>query len=348
MIIGANLLPALVTALFCAAATWMLLPPLIRRLVRSRMLDEPGERSNHEMPTPRGGGLAIVAPLAVAWAELNLLMATGAAGWAALAGFVLLAFVSWRDDRSPQPVALRLAAQALAVVLPLALLPDSLRILPEAVPVAAERIAIAFAWVWFVNLYNFMDGLDALAAGQAVTAAAGALLVLALAGMPAAFAVAPPLAAGLAAGALAFLPRNWPPARVFLGDVGSIPLGYLLAWLLLALAYAGHAVPALILPLYFVFDATFTLLSRLLRGASVFDAHSEHLYQRARRGGKSHLWVTVRALAANVLFAGLAVLAVRFPFSALLAASPVLVGLAAIYLCAARTRPVSADRLGRP
>ena len=211
-----------------------------------------------------------------------------------------------------------------------------------------ERIAIAFAWVWFVNLYNFMDGLDALAAGQAVTAAAGALLVLALAGMPAAFAVAPPLAAGLAAGALAFLPRNWPPARVFLGDVGSIPLGYLLAWLLLALAYAGHAVPALILPLYFVFDATFTLLSRLLRGASVFDAHSEHLYQRARRGGKSHLWVTVRALAANVLFAGLAVLAVRFPFSALLAASPVLVGLAAIYLCAARTRPVSADRLGRP
>ena len=183
---------------------------------------------------------------------------------------------------------------------------------------------------------------------QAVTAAAGALLVLALAGMPAAFAVAPPLAAGLAAGALAFLPRNWPPARVFLGDVGSIPLGYLLAWLLLALAYAGHAVPALILPLYFVFDATFTLLSRLLRGASVFDAHSEHLYQRARRGGKSHLWVTVRALAANVLFAGLAVLAVRFPFSALLAASPVLVGLAAIYLCAARTRPVSADRLGRP
>ena len=216
--------------------------------------------------------------------------------------------------------------------------------LPWQLPIGVIHILSMLFVVWMINLYNFMDGIDGISGVETVALGLGLFLVAAVAG---------PIDAGgfgllLAAAALGFLVWNWHPARVFLGDVGSIPLGYLLAWLLLALAYAGHAVPALILPLYFVFDATFTLLSRLLRGASVFDAHSEHLYQRARRGGKSHLWVTVRALAANVLFAGLAVLAVRFPFSALLAASPVLAGLAAIYLCAARTRPVSADRLGRP
>ena len=128
-------------------------------------------------------------------------------------------------------------------------------------PAALDMAAAALLWVWFVNLYNFMDGIDGIAGSE--TAAIGiGLALFAIAGIGNDPALAAP-AAVIAAAAIGFLVWNWAPARIFLGDVGSVPLGYLLGFLLLAAASRGHWKLALILPLYFLADATITLLRRL-------------------------------------------------------------------------------------
>ncbi|MDH3702467.1 MAG: glycosyl transferase, partial [Alphaproteobacteria bacterium] len=121
--------------------------------------------------------------------------------------------------------------------------------------------------------------------------------------------------------ALGFLRFNWHPARIFLGDVGSVPLGYLLGWLLLQAAAAGYWAPALILPLYYLADATITLLRRAARREKVWQAHREHFYQRAVQNGRSHARVSLAVLAANVVLAALALVAVAQPVIALAAAA---------------------------
>lgn len=331
--------PAVVVAIvvFCGLATLAITPRLIRALTRGGILDVPGERSSHKAPVPRGGGLAIVVPVAMVFAGLNLTTGAGPHAWCVLIGLTLLAAVSWCDDRNPQPVTVRLFVQALAVTLPLVMLAPEIRILPPTIPLVVERAGLALAWMWFVNAFNFMDGLDGLATGQSVTASAGVYVIAGLAGMASAFTVAGPIAAGLAAGSLAFLRYNWHPARVFLGESGSIPIGYLLGWLLLGLALSGHIAAAIILPLYFITDASLTLVSRLFRGDQITRPHASHLYQRAHRGGKSHAWVATRILVANALLAGIACISLTFPGPALVAAIAVCASLWLILLRAARS-----------
>jgi len=161
-------------------------------------------------------------------------------------------------------------------------------------------------WLWFVNLFNFMDGIDGIAGVEASSLGIGLVLVGAMAAWPAVHFVLPAL---LAAATLGFLVWNWAPAKLFLGDVGSVPLGYLLGWLLLVAAMNGEWAPALILPLYYLADATITLLKRAARGAKVWRAHREHFYQRAVQGGASHSHVALQVLACNAALVALAVLA---------------------------------------
>ena len=318
---------AIWSALACGAATFLVTPKLARALANSGVLDIPGPRSSHAAAVPRGGGMAIVFPLAIAWAVINFIVEADAFVWCTWIGFVLLSAVSWCDDLRPQPVALRVFVQALAITLPLAALPAEHRLLQDGLPLVVERAGIALAWMWFVNTMNFMDGLDGLAAGQSVTAAAGAFAILAILAPVAYHAAALPVAAAIAASALAFLPYNWPPARVFLGDTGSAPLGYGIGWLLLLLALAGQSEAAMILPLYFLCDATGTLIARLVRGERITQAHSEHLYQRARRAGKSHTWITTRTFVANALLAGAAISSLYRPMEALAAAAVIMIAL---------------------
>ena len=283
---------------------------LATRYLRQRaILDHPNERSSHAVPTPRGGGWGILAVLVPAWTALGV-------GPGVLAGVVLLAAVSWIDDRRSLPAGPRLLVQAAAIAAGLMTLGDGMPglqgwglqgwVFQGWLPAWADRGLTGLCWLWFTNLFNFMDGIDGIAGSEAVSVAGGLALAAGLAGTATAL-IEPSLAvAGAAAG---FLVWNWQPAKVFMGDVGSIPLGYGLGWLLFSAAGAGLWQAALLLPLVFVADASFTLARRALAGKRILQAHREHAYQRAVQGGWSHGRVVRAVLAVNAGLAGLALAA---------------------------------------
>ena len=284
-----------------AGLTWLATRAVLALLVRRAILDRPNERSSHDTPTPRGGGIAVVAVLVPAWIAAALL-GGASVPWLALGAAALLAAVSWRDDLKSLGILWRFGAQILAVAIGMASI-DGL-VFRGLLPPWLDALAAGFLWLWFVNLYNFMDGIDGIAAVETASIGGGvALLVLGAAMGPAGAAA---WGIVLAAAALGFLPWNWQRAKLFLGDVGSVPLGYLAGWLLLSLAAAGAWKAALILPLYYLADATITLLRRLKRGEKVWQAHREHYYQRAVQGGMSHASVVKAVLAGNLALAGLA------------------------------------------
>ncbi|MGE0723740.1 MAG: glycosyltransferase family 4 protein [Alphaproteobacteria bacterium] len=307
-------------ALVVLAAAWWAVDRTVAWLSRRAILDRPNDRSSHTVPTPRGGGIGLVAVLLPAWAAVALVDGGPAWRWVALAGAALLAAVSWRDDRASLPARLRLAAQFAAVIPAALLLPGP--VLQGWAPPWLDLAVAVLAWVWFTNLYNFMDGIDGITGVETVAIGLGIALVAALPGDGA-------LGLALASAGLAFLAWNWHPARVFLGDVGSVPIGYLLGGLLLALAAEGRWAPALILPLYYLADATLTLGRRLLRGVPVWQAHREHLYQRAVQRGLRHDAVALRIAIADVALIACAVWSLAMPFAALAVAALVAAALMA-------------------
>jgi UDP-N-acetylmuramyl pentapeptide phosphotransferase/UDP-N-acetylglucosamine-1-phosphate transferase len=242
-----------------------------------------------------------------------------------LASIAGLGAVSWIDDRSGLSPAVRLAAQAAAVALCLIWLPPEARVLPI-LPVPLERLLLGLAWMWFINLFNFMDGIDGLAGSEVVAVAVGYLLLVIYADLDGQLWR---LALVIAASTLAYLFWNWNPAKVLMGDAGSIPLGFLLALLMLDLALREHWAAGLILPLYFVADASITLLRRARRGEKPWQAHREHFYQRAVLGGASPPAVVWRVSAANALLMALALASLSYPVPALVAAVVVVAALLA-------------------
>jgi len=216
-----------------------------------------------------------------------------------LAGAVMLAAVSWLDDRRGLPALPRLAVHAVAVAIGLFVaLPPGL-VFRGYLPPLLDKAAAGLCWLWFVNLFNFMDGIDGIDGGEAAAVGIG-LMAFASVGSDKDPVLAA-MAACIVTAALGFLVWNWAPARIFLGDVGSIPLGYLLGFLLLSVAARGHWKLALILPLYFLADATITLLRRLARGERVWTPHREHFYQRATLRGLGHAAVVYRVLAVDAV-----------------------------------------------
>jgi UDP-N-acetylmuramyl pentapeptide phosphotransferase/UDP-N-acetylglucosamine-1-phosphate transferase len=278
---------AVATGLLTCLTTRALIPILAGR----QILDRPNERSSHRVPTPRGGGIAVIGSLLLAWIALTLTGSVPPGVFGIVLGAALLAAVSWLDDlRGLSPVA-RLLAQAAAVAIGVFVLPG-----PQN---AFHLAAIGLVWIWWINLFNFMDGIDGLAGSEAAAIGAGLLLFAGVgAGADPALRT---LAATLTGATIGFLVWNWSPARIFLGDVGSVPLGYILGFLLLDLAVRGYWKIALILPLYFLADATITLARRLLRGERVWQAHREHFYQQAVRRGLGHAAVAKRVIAADLV-----------------------------------------------
>jgi UDP-N-acetylmuramyl pentapeptide phosphotransferase/UDP-N-acetylglucosamine-1-phosphate transferase len=202
-------------------------------------------------------------------------------------------------------------------------MPTDARIMPQ-LPLALERLFLGACWVWFMNLFNFMDGIDGIAASETIAIALGYIAVTA--GTQSELA---PIALILAAATAGFLMWNWHPAKVFMGDVGSVSIGFVLGWLLIELAIRQHFSAALILPLYFAADATLTLVKRTLRGSRPWQAHREHFYQRAVLGGITHSGVVVRVIAINAILLALALLAERRPVTASIAAALVVAALLA-------------------
>ncbi|HEX3500652.1 MAG TPA: glycosyltransferase family 4 protein [Stellaceae bacterium] len=277
----------------------------LQRLRARAILDRPNERSSHAVATPRGGGIGILAALLPAWLIIVLLGYSDAAPLAAIAAAIVLAVVSWRDDVGGLSPALRLTVQALAVIIGMAFLPGAGTVFQDLLPPALDRVAAAIVWLWFINAFNFMDGIDGIAGTEAAAIGAG-IALLALAHLDVVGLGTGLFAAATAGAALGFLCWNWQPAKLFMGEVGSVPLGYLLGWLLLTLAGAGYWAPALILPLYFLADASLTLLRRLARGEKIWQPHRQHFYQRAVQAGRSHAAVVLRVLAADLVLIGAA------------------------------------------
>jgi UDP-N-acetylmuramyl pentapeptide phosphotransferase/UDP-N-acetylglucosamine-1-phosphate transferase len=185
--------------------------------------------------------------------------------------------------------------------------PIEARIVPS-LPLALERSLIMIAGIWFVNLVNFMDGLDLMTAAEMVPVTA-ALLLLGLLGDESGPAVL--IATALGGAMLGFAPFNKPVAKVFLGDVGSLPIGLLLGWCLLELASRGQLAGALLLPAYYLADSTITLFRRIARREKFWSAHRSHFYQRATDNGFSVPRVVGEVFALNLVLAALAILVVR-------------------------------------
>lgn len=281
-------------ALLAAAATlaWLLGPG------RARLpMDRPNERSLHQVPVPRSGGLAVVAGV----------LAACLPGWplhAVLAGCVLvLAALSFADDWRGMPIVLRFGVHATAagVFVWLAL---------PALPLPWQA-ATAFLVAWSINLYNFMDGSDGLAGGMAVAGFGTFAAAFAFAGdLPLAS-----LSLAIALAAAVFLKANFHPARIFLGDAGSVPLGFLAG----ALGAAGVAngrfpawFPFVVFAPFFV-DATVTLLRRMLRGERFWRAHREHYYQRLVQMGWGHRRTALAEYALMAASSAAALAALRLP-----------------------------------
>jgi len=313
--------PELILAVAAAGLSWSLIGLYTLAMRASRRLEAPNPRSMHEVAIPVGAGLAMVGTILLLWPWWG--GAASGASLVLLGGVALLGMLSWMDDLTGLPPVVRLIAQALAVALCLVWLPPEARVLPI-VPTPAERLLLGIAWLWFVNLFNFMDGIDGLAGSEALAVAVGYLIVSAWAGLDGELCR---LAIVLAAVAMAYLLWNWHPSSVLMGDAGSIPLGFLLGWLMLDLAFRGCWAAAVILPLYFVADATFTLAARALRGEKLSQPHREHFYQRAVLAGVAPPGVVLRVGAVNAVLVLLALVSLAHPVWALAAALIVVAGL---------------------
>jgi UDP-N-acetylmuramyl pentapeptide phosphotransferase/UDP-N-acetylglucosamine-1-phosphate transferase len=262
----------------------------IRRLaLRYNILDNPNERSSHSIPMPRGGGLAIVIPVLI----ISILFADQINLSRSVIYIVLsaiLALVGWRDDLFSLSANYRFVVQGLVAVISI-LAMGYFRIvripLLGDLNLGAVGIAITFLWIiGMINAYNFLDGIDGMAGGVAVVAGLGWMILSANVHNPFVFWVA----LSIAATSLGFLGHNWPPAKIFMGDVASTFLGYSFAVLpLLSADQSGDALTVGTLLMWIVIMDTFmTFLRRLVRGENVFSGHRSHLFQQLVSGGYKH------------------------------------------------------------
>jgi len=279
-------------------------------------LAHPNARSSHRASTPQGGGVAVIGA--------TILVAIGATAmgpyqittlWPVLGATLLIAAVGAVDDLRTIEVAPRLLLQAVAVAIIVSSLPAELRVTPL-LPWWVERALLVLACLWFVNLTNFMDGIDWMTVAEFVPMAAGLVLIGFLGALPPHGIT---IALALGGGLLGFAPFNRPVARIFLGDVGSLPIGLLFGWLLILVAVNGYLAAALLLPLYYLADATLTLLRRVKNGERFWHAHRTHFYQRAIDRGLSVPRIVGRVFAVNIVLGALATATVLWPASAVLA-----------------------------
>jgi Fuc2NAc and GlcNAc transferase len=277
--------PFWLAPLLAALATWSLTPLVRRYLVTRQIIDHPNHRSSHRQATPRGGGLAMAAGLMLA-----VVSAVPADQIAMLLVVILaLTVLGWLDDRHDLPVSVRLLVQLLLAVGMLVWL-GGVKVLS----VAGVSITLPWLWsglaliavVWLINLHNFMDGSDGLAAMQGAWSGLAFGVLFAYAEQRSEAMVA----FSLAAVCLAFLFWNRPPARLFMGDVGSVLLGGMIAWLALVGVVRGAISVwlSLMVCAVFVVDASLTLLARVRRGERWYTAHRQHAYQRLINAGWGH------------------------------------------------------------
>ena len=306
---GATLAFSLASFIAAAAISFGLLLCL-RPLLARYTLAKPNARSSHKMPTPQGGGIAVIAATTLVVAAAEILIPSQADEPLRLAVIFVsaigLALVGVTDDVRPLEPVPRLVLQATAVAAVIAALPYDMQIVP-ALPWWLDRALALVGGVWLVNVVNFMDGIDWLTVAEIVPVMAGLALFGLMGALPQ---DATLVALALCGAMIGFAPFNRPVAQLFLGDVGSLPIGLLLGWLLVLLAGHGYFAAAALLPLYYLADASITLVRRTLNGESVMQAHRSHFYQRALDRGFSVYRIVVRIFTLNIALGVLALLTV--------------------------------------
>ncbi len=263
-------------------------------LLKRALLDHPNERSSHTAPVPRGGGWALMIVLIPGMLITSLTQNDLVSHAGLIFGVLVLALVSWLDDRKGASVHMRLSLHLFAACLGSLAFPPQDMLFGGALPFMLDRFLMIVGWVWFMNLYNFMDGIDGITGAETAAIATGTCLVMTAAGIDDPFVST--LTLLLTGACLGFLALNWHPAKIFLGDVGSVPLGYLTGFLLISLAVKGQWAPALILPLYYLADSGITIVKRAMRGEKIWQAHRQHFYQQAAQALGRHdkvvLWIS--------------------------------------------------------
>ncbi|MGE4351795.1 MAG: glycosyltransferase family 4 protein [Bdellovibrionales bacterium] len=304
----------LLPLLLSFAIAWPLTALIRRRLLAKAVMDVPNERSMHKIPVPRGGGLAVMLVVLGGLLLLEIRFQTPSLLLLSFAILLLMA-VSWIDDKKQVSPAVRLPCHLLAAGIGSLALGDHAMLFAGFLPFWLDRALMILGWGWFMNLYNFMDGIDGLTGVQTVCCAFGAGLLLVLSGNPETPALLP-LCALIIGACWGFLMLNWHPARLFLGDVGSVPLGFLIGFLLLKLATTGPAflLPALLLPLYYLADSGITITRRALKGEKIWQAHRQHFYQRATAGEGSPVPVLLWIATGNMGLLACAVMALNAPW----------------------------------
>jgi UDP-N-acetylmuramyl pentapeptide phosphotransferase/UDP-N-acetylglucosamine-1-phosphate transferase len=298
-----SLFAVLAAAVLSALMTWAIRPVLLQHALAT-----PNARSSHRIPTPQGAGIAVIAATLVVAGAVTACAGTSIP-IAVLAAALFIAVVGFADDLKSIPVLTRLLLQALAVGAIIFTAPAEIRIVPPC-PIWIERGLLLLAGLWLVNLVNFMDGLDWMTVAEIVPIT-GAMVVLGSLGE---FPLSASLVAAALCGAmLGFAPFNRPVAKIFLGDVGSLPIGLLLGWCLLQLAYHQQFAAALLLPMYYLLDATTTLLRRLVNREPFWAAHRSHFYQRATDNGFTVSQVVGEVFALNIGLAALAAGSIMAP-----------------------------------
>lgn len=278
----------------------------LRPFLTRYTLAQPTARSSHRKPTPQGGGIAVIGATIAVVTGLFLSTPELLNGLHQLTivfcAVIVLTLVGVTDDIHPLGALPRLLLQVTAAILVVGAIPGELRPMPY-LPWWLERSLIVFGAVWFINLVNFMDGIDWMTVAEVVPLTAGLAFFGLIGELPrdATF-----VAAALFGATIGFAPFNRPVARLFLGDVGSLPIGLLLTWMLVLLAANGHLAAALLMPLYYLADATITLLQRIAKRKPISQAHRDHFYQRAVDGSYDVYRIVGSVFAVNVVLVALA------------------------------------------
>ncbi|MCH9812070.1 glycosyltransferase family 4 protein [bacterium] len=272
-----------------------------------KIIDVPNSRSNHKHSTPTAGGLAIVLTVTI-----FMLFYKGLSPETKILPFLtslwIIASVSLVDDLKSLQVLPRVIFQFTSMI----------TLLSYYMP---GYLFLCIPLFFFINFYNFMDGIDGSAVSEASHISFSFFIISFLVPeLPESMRI---LSVVLFGASLGFAKFNWHPAKIFLGDVGSISLGLICGWLLLNLAMEGLYAASLIIPMFYLADSSLTILKRLIQRKKIWEAHSEHFFQKAARKGHSHSRITKKIIACNLVLMGLAVASITYPILSFLTATTI-------------------------
>ena len=302
---------------FITASISFLGTKLLLGLLKDRKIfDKPNERSSHQEPVPKGGGIIVTGVAIIAL--IIIFNQSNEIYLPLIIAALVLAIISWVDDLRELPASLRLTAQFVAVTFVLSMMSPSEPYFHGLIPNWLEMIIVAFIWVWFINIFNFMDGIDGITSVETISIGMGLFFIILLCDAPPEIGLSGLV---LAASTLGFIWWNWSPSRLFLGDVGSIPLGFITGWLLLQVLTTPLWAVSIIIPLYYLADATITLIKRCLNKENFWLPHRKHFYQIATNRGLSHAHISTTILILNMCLIGWAWFSLTFPFISIFCAS---------------------------